>query len=169
MERSLIKESVLGPAAAFAATKVMDRVTTAFQQGQSTESLEREKELLEEPAYVVAAKKMADARGEHLDQETAERIGSQLHIGLGLFGGLVAGVFAARGMNPLAAGILTGLGIWVVFDEGANAALGITPPVPEYPRETHLRGLVGHLAYGTALGAFLGLGNLIFRRRRREG
>jgi hypothetical protein len=70
-------------------------------------------------------------------------------------------------MNPLGAGILTGLGIWLVVDEGANAVLGFTPPVPAYPRETHIRGLLGHLAYGGALGALLGLGSVLFARKRK--
>jgi uncharacterized membrane protein YagU involved in acid resistance len=68
-------------------------------------------------------------------------------------------------MNPLGAGILTGLGIWLVVDEGANPVMGFTPPAPAYPRETHIRGLLGHLAYGGTLGALLGLGSLLFVRR----
>ncbi len=41
MERSLTKEIVLGTGAAYAATKVMDRVTTAYQQQQSEASRQR--------------------------------------------------------------------------------------------------------------------------------
>jgi hypothetical protein len=168
MERSLTKEVLLGTGAALAATKVMDRVTTAYQERQSETSKRRERELQQEPAYTKAAEKLAEVRGEAIDQDRAEQLGERLHLGLGVSGGVMAGFLAARGMNPLGAGILTGLGIWLVVDEGANAVLGLTPPAPAYPRETHIRGLLGHLAYGGTLGALLGLGTLLFARKRKE-
>lgn len=168
MERSLTKEVLLGTGAGLAATKVMDQVTTAYQERQSEASRRRERELQEEPAYAKAAEKLAEVRGEAIDQERAEQLGQRLHLGLGASGGLMAVFLAARGMNPVGAGILAGLGIWLVVDEGANAVLGLTPPAPDYPRETHIRGLIGHLAYGVALGALLGLGNLLLARKRRR-
>jgi hypothetical protein len=167
MERSLTREVLLGTGAALAATNVMDRVTTAYQERQSEMSKRRERELQEEPAYTKAAEKLAEVWGKQIDQEQAEQLGQRLHLGLGVSGGVIAGFLAARGMNPLGAGILTGLGIWLVVDEGANAVLGFTPPAPAYLRETHIRGLLGHLAYGGALGALLGLGSLLFARKRK--
>jgi hypothetical protein len=163
MRRSVTKVVLLGIGAGYAASKLMDRVTTAYQERQSKASKQREKELQEVPAYVKAAEKLAEIRGQRIEQEQAERLGQRLHLGLGLSGGLTAGLLAARGVNPLASGILTGLGMWVFVDEGANAVLGLTPPATAYPRETHIRGLVGHLAYGAALGIFLAVGNLLFR------
>lgn len=158
------KAVLLGIGAGYAASKLMDRVTTAYQEQQSEASKQREKELQEVPAYVKAAEKLGEIRGEQIEQERAERLGQRLHLGLGLSGGVTAGLLAARGVNPFTAGILTGLGMWVFVDEGANAMLGLTPPATAYPRETHIRGLVGHLAYGTALGIFLAVGNLLFPR-----
>jgi uncharacterized membrane protein YagU involved in acid resistance len=67
-------------------------------------------------------------------------------------------------MTPLVAGLLAGLGMWLLVDEGANAALGFTPPATAYPRETHLRGLLGHVAYGGALGVLLSVGDRLFLR-----
>ncbi len=164
MERSLTKELLVGTGAAFAASKVMDRVTTAYLERQSEGSRRRENELQEEPSYTKAAEKLGEVSGRDLDDRDAEELGQRLHRGLGLSGGAVAGVLTARGMNPLAAGMLTGLGMWLLVDEGANAVFGFTPPAPEFPRETHIRGLVGHLAYGGTLGALLGIGNLLFVR-----
>jgi len=165
MRRSLTKEIVLGTGAAYMATKVMDRVTTAFLEQQSEASKQREKELQEDPAYVKAAQKLADARGRDIDKQQAEQIGQRLHMGLGLSGGPVAGFLAARGMNALGAGLVTGLGMWVLVDESANAVFGLTPAPTAYPREAHIRGLVGHLAYGVVLGSVLGLANVLFVRR----
>ena len=167
MQRSLTREVLLGTGAGYAASKVMDRVTTAYQERQSEASKQREKELQDEPAYTKAAEKLAEVQGKQIDPAQAEQLGERLHLGLGLSGGVIAGFLAARGVNPLGAGILTGLGIWLVVDEGANAVMGFTPPAPAYPRETHIRGLLGHLAYGGALGALLGLGSLLFARKKK--
>jgi hypothetical protein len=166
VRKSLMKEIVLGTGAAYVATKVMDWITTVFLEQQSEASKRREKELQEEPAYVKAAEKLADLRGTQVDKQEAEQIGQRVHMGLGLSGGPVAGFLAARGMNPLRAGVITGLGMWVLVDEGANAVFGLTPPPPAYPREAHLRGLVGHLTYGAVLGALLGIGNALFSGNR---
>jgi hypothetical protein len=168
MKRSLTNEVLLGIGAGYLASRLMDRVTTAYQERQSEASQQREKELQEEPAYVKAAERLAEVRGQQLDQRRADRLGLRLHRGLGLSGGLTAGLLVARGMNPLGAGLLTGLGLWLVVDEGANALFGLTPPPTAYPRETHVRGLVGHLAYGSALGITLALGNVLLLRRGRS-
>ena len=114
-----------GIGAGYAASKLMDRVTTAYQEQQSEASKQREKELKDwrrstakeqqVPAYVKAAEKLTEIRGEQIEQERAERLGQRLHLGLGLSGGLTAALLAARGVNPLAAGILTGLVMWVLM------------------------------------------------------
>jgi hypothetical protein len=168
MKRSVVRELLVGTGAAYAATKVMDKVTIVFQERQSESSKRREKEVQEQPAYTKAAEKLAQMWGGRLEPEEAERLGQQLHMVLGLSGGPIAGLLAARGMNPVRAGILTGLGMWLLVDEGANAIMGFTPPAPAYPPETHLRGLVGHLAYGGVLGTLLGLGTVLYARRARQ-
>jgi hypothetical protein len=78
---------------------------------------------------------------------------------------VAAELLVARGWNPLSAGLLTALGMWLLVDEGANAAFGLTPPPTSYPPETHARGLVGHVAYGGALAIVLALENLVLGRR----
>jgi hypothetical protein len=168
MKRSVTNEVLLGIGAGYLASKLMDRVTTAYLERQSEASKQREEQLQDVPAYVKAAEKLAAVRGLDLDQERAEHLGLRLHRGLGLSGGVAAALLASRGMNPVGAGILTGLGLWLVVDEGANALFGLTPPPTAYPRETHVRGLVGHLAYGGSLGILLGVGNMLFLRRGRS-
>ena len=154
MKRSLTNEVLLGARAGYLASKLMDRVTTAYQDRQSEASKQREEELQEEPAYVKAAERLAQIRGHDLDQQRAGRLGLRLHRGLGLSGGVTGGLLVARGMNPLGAGLVAGLGLWLVVDEGANALFGLTPPPTAYSQETHVRGLVGHLSYGGALASF---------------
>jgi hypothetical protein len=38
-------------------------------------------------------------------------------------------------------------------DEGLTPALGLSAPNLDYPLSTHLRGFLGHLAYGAAVAA----------------
>ena len=54
-------------------------------------------------------------------------------------------------MNPLLAGLLSGMALFVVVDEGLTPTLGLSAPNLEYPLSTHLRGLIGHLAYGAGV------------------
>jgi hypothetical protein len=153
MMRSVTNEVLLGIGAGYLASKLMDMVTTAYQERQSESSKQREEQLQEVPAYVKAAEKLAAVKGVDLDPERAEQLGLRLHRGLGLSGGVTAGLLVSRGMNPLEAGILTGLGLWLLVDEGANALFGLNPPAerlsPRDPRPRSgwprgLRGDPGH-------------------------
>ena len=100
MKRSLTNQVLLGIGAGYLASKLMDRVTTAYQDRQIEASKQREKELQEEPADVKAAERLAQIRGHDLDQQRAGRLGLRLHRGLGLSGGVTGGLLVARGMNP---------------------------------------------------------------------
>ena len=57
-------------------------------------------------------------------------------------------------MPPLAAGVASGMAGFLLVDEAANS-LFFTPPPQAYPVESHLRGAVGHLAFGATLGVLL--------------
>ena len=59
------------------------------------------------------------------------------------------------GLAPLAAGLVTGLGLWAGFDEGLVPTLGFSAPNRAYPVSTHLRGFVGHLVYGLTIMAIV--------------
>jgi hypothetical protein len=132
-------------------------VTTAYQEWQSEPSKQREEQLQDVPAYVKAAEKPAAARGLDVDQERAEQLGLRLHRGLGLSGGVTAGLLASRGMNPLGAGTLTGLVLWLLVDEGANALLGLTPRRPPISERLISEVWLAHLACGGTLGILLGV------------
>jgi hypothetical protein len=63
-------------------------------------------------------------------------------------------VLTRRGVPPVAAGLASGAGGFLLVDELANG-LFFTPPPQAYPVESHLRGIVGHLTFGATLGALL--------------
>jgi uncharacterized membrane protein YagU involved in acid resistance len=73
---------------------------------------------------------------------------------LGIGGGLLY-VLLRRflRMSPVMAGLLSGMALFVVVDEGLTPALGLSAPNLDYPLSTHLRGFLGHLAYGAAVAA----------------
>ena len=81
-----------------------------------------------------------------------------IHYGLGIVPGALYAV--ARNRLPLvgaAGGLLFGAALWALNDEYLNSALGLAAPFGAYPVETHVRGLVGHLALGGATDSILDL------------
>lgn len=157
-ERSVMLDLLLGAAAGAAATWVMDRVTTVIYEHEDEDTLQREKEAQgDQPVYVVAAEKAADSLGLELNEQQKQVAGSAIHWGLGVGGGMVYGVVrhAFPRLGP-GFGIAFGTVWWAAMDEGANTLLGLAPPPPEFPWQTHARGLVGHLTLGAVLDvAFL--------------
>ena len=88
-----------------------------------------------------------------------------MHYGFGTFWGAVLGAIASR-WNPLppGAGVALGILLWISVDEGALPALGLTGKPNEYPRETHVRGLAGHMVYGVVLDRTLAVLRSALRR-----
>jgi hypothetical protein len=132
----------------------MDKATTWFYERQSDASKQRENELLPEGAPVASARKLAALVGaEPTDDQTGE-LAVYLHRSLGQLYGVAAAVLTRRGVSPVGAGLAAGMGGFLLVDELANG-LFFTPPPQAYPRESHLRGLVGHLTFGAATGTLL--------------
>lgn len=156
-ERNLIADLMLGALAGALATWVMDKGTTVLYEREGEETRKRESEARTgKTAYGAAAEKLAGAAGTELSQKQRQSYGLGIHWALGAGAGALYGVIRRR--TPWAAlgfGTLYGLLFWLVVDEGANTALGLTPPPQEFPWETHARGLAGHLLYGVAAEATL--------------
>jgi len=146
-----IRVLLVGAAAGYLAGWVMDQVTTWFYERQSDASKQRENELLPEGAPMASARKLAGAEP---TDEQAGQLAAALHQSLGQGYGVAAATLAAAGVPPLTAGVATGMAGFLLVDEAANS-LFFTPPPQAYPVESHLRGAVGHLAFGATLGALL--------------
>ncbi|MBA2245736.1 MAG: DUF1440 domain-containing protein [Gemmatimonadetes bacterium] len=149
---SILADVAKGALAGAAATWVMGQVTSYLYEHEDKQARRQEDEAREgKTAYGVAAEKAADAVGQDLSEEQRKQVGSALHWGLGAGAGAAYG--ALRGRVPgadLGNGLLFGAAFWVLIDEGANVALGLTPGPSEFPWQTHARGLAGHLAFGVA-------------------
>lgn len=148
---SVVSHAVLGAAAGAAATWVMTRVTTVLYENENEEARRREDETRgNKTAYHVAADKVAHALVKRdLSDEERERYGLAIHWGLGAAAGAVYGaLYAVYPEATWKRGLLYGAGFFLLVDEGANRALGLTPDPRRFPWQAHARGLAGHLVYG---------------------
>jgi hypothetical protein len=152
--KGAIRVLFVGAAAGVAAGQVMDRATTWFYERQSDASRQRENELLPEGAPMASARKLAGLIGAEPTDDQTGQLAAAMHRSLGQLYGVAAAALTRRGVPPVAAGVATGVGGFLLVDELANG-LFFTPPPQAYPVESHLRGLVGHLTFGAATGILL--------------
>ena len=149
-----IRTLFVGAAAGYVAGQAMNQATTWFYGRQSDESKQREQEVLPEGAPVASARKLASWIGAEPTEDQTETLAQVIHQSLGQLYGVVAASLTRRGVNPVAAGLASGAGGFLLVDELANGLL-FTPPPQAYPAESHLRGAVGHLTLGATLGILL--------------
>lgn len=152
--KGAIRVLVVGATAGLVAGQVMDKATTWYYGRQSDASKQREQELLPEGAPLASARKLAGLVGAEPTDDQVGTIALALHQSLGQLYGVVAAALTRRGVSPMAAGVASGMGGFVLVDELANS-LFFTPPPQAYPVESHLRGIVGHLTLGVTTGALL--------------
>jgi hypothetical protein len=139
-----------GAAAGGAATWLMGRATTVMYDRENPTAREREEQVRGgKDAYVRAADRIAHAAGTTLTQRQEKKLGTALHWAFGIGMGALYGWLRHRRPEAAAGyGLLFGLGFFLLIDEGANTALGFTPPPNRFPWQAHARGLVGHLVFG---------------------
>jgi hypothetical protein len=65
---------------------------------------------------------------------------------------MAAAALVRKGMRPALAGLTVGAVAFVLVDEGTAIA-----QLTDYPLESHMRGVVGHAAFGLAAGILLSL------------
>ncbi len=146
----LVTDAALVVVAGYGAAKVMGKATTFMYGQQTDEAKQQEENASYGVAYDVAAKKAAALLGKELTQDQAGKAGMAIHYALAL--GWVPVYMVARrrlGMTPFGAGAASGLSMAVLVDEIGNPLLRFTPPPQKYPLVSHLRGLAGHLVYGS--------------------
>ncbi|MBA2373862.1 MAG: DUF1440 domain-containing protein [Chloroflexi bacterium] len=142
---------IRGTIAGTVATWAMDIVTTGMMAGQPESVSSREKSA--RPNCKSSVDNLIDLVTEPLgwtpDPSQREMLERAIHYGLGAVPG--AGYAVVRRYVPFLGawnGVVYGFLLWIVNDEYVATALGIAGPPDAYPPETHLRGLVGHIALG---------------------
>ena len=153
----LLTELALGAAAGAAATWVMGQATTFLYEREDPLAREREDAARGgKTAYGIAAEKVAGAFGRQLSAERRATLGSGIHWALGAGAGAAYAVLRRRVPHVDAGqGLAFGATFFALMDEGANTALGLTPPPAAFPWQAHARGLAGHLVYGVVTETLL--------------
>jgi hypothetical protein len=164
----VLTDAALGALAGAAATAAMTPLTTYLSKHEPEPAKRKEQEVSRRfgaPPPVKVAEKLAAAVGASIPPERRSLAGGVMRYGFGTFWGAVLGAIASRWKPlPPGAGVALGILLWISMDEGALPALGLTGKPNEYPRETHVRGLAGHIVYGVLLDRTLALLRSTLRR-----
>lgn len=121
----------------------------------------------EAPAGVLVSE-IEEATGRQLDDRQHDAAEQVVHYAIGI--GPAVGYALLRdklpGRGP-ARGLLYGLGIFLVQDEGINAVTRLGANPGEYPWQDHGRGLIAHLVYGLTTELALNAMEGLFKPKRR--
>ena len=162
-QHSTTADLLLGAVAGGVATVALGGVTSALYDREDRTARRREDRARGgESAYEVAADRVAKGVGVGLSNEQRSRAGTAIHYGIGVGSGSLYG--AVRRSIPLpgpARGLAFGAALWLVADEGATPALGLTPGPGSFPWQTHARGLVAHLVFGLVAEGVLAAGDAL--------
>jgi hypothetical protein len=151
---NLMRDLGVGAAVGYSASMAINQATGWYFGRQSEASERREEEVAPGGAPVLVSKKLAGLVGREASNENAAKIGLVVHRALGMTYGATAAVLSRAAAPPLVAGVATGTAAFVVVDEAFLSAV-FTPPPWAYPIESHVRGAVGHVAYGIVAGSML--------------
>ena len=164
-KRHPLKGLLAGAAAGLVAAWAMNQFQSAWSkaseqlksggpenQSQNSQSHEREdKHEEKEDATMKAAGKLAQALGRNLSKQEKKKAGPIVHY---LFGTIAGAVYGLVGEYlPLARvgfGTVFGAALFVLADELAVPALGLSGSATEAPLSSHLYGLSSHLVYGAS-------------------
>ncbi len=104
-----------------------------------------------EPPAGVTVTQLEEASGRELDEKQHAAAEQAVHYAIGIVP--AAGYALVRDKLPVpgpARGLLYGLGVFLLQDEGMSAVTSLGADPRDYPWQAHGRGLVAHLVYGLA-------------------
>jgi hypothetical protein len=105
------------------------------------------------PATAKAADKLSEgARGKRISKGHRQIASNGVHYFTGALLGAAYGLIA--GLQPVLTtgrGLLFGVGTWLVGDELAVPALGLSPPPSDVDAKLHAYGALSHAVFGLAL------------------
>jgi uncharacterized membrane protein YagU involved in acid resistance len=104
----------------------------------------------QEPATVKAASAVSEGLFAHELTKAEKQVGgAAVHYAVGgLTGALYGAAVEAEPAVAAGVGLPYGTAVWLVVDEGAVPALGLSKPVTEYPLSNHVYALVSHFVLG---------------------
>ncbi len=147
----VVSKAVMGAAAGAVGTWALDRADWLMWNNESEEARLQTNAVRpfgEPPAHALVSM-VEEALGIEMTPEQHELAGVAVHYAIGISPAIVYAI--VRDKLPVrgpARGLLYGLGLFLLQDEGVNAATGLSAKPQDYPWQAHARGLVSHLVYG---------------------
>jgi len=123
------------------------------QQGSGSEGKQKKQESDEgegEDATVKAASEISEGVFDHKLTKSEKKVaGPAVHYAIGATSGAIYGVMAEL-LPPvtMGAGLPFGTAVWLIADEAALPALGLSKSPAEVPLSTHAYALASHFVYG---------------------
>ncbi len=104
----------------------------------------------QEPATVKAAEMISEGVFDHeLAKSERKPAGEAVHYAMGATSGAIYGVMSELVPSvAVGAGLPFGAAVWLISDDVAVPALGLSKSPTEYPLSTHAYALVSHFVYG---------------------
>jgi hypothetical protein len=158
------QDLVKGAIAGAVATYVMGRITSFMYDREDRGARKQEDEARGgSTSSATAAEKGAGMVGHRLTRKEREQAGSAIHWALGMGAGASYAVVRRRlAFLGSTVGTAFGTAFWAFVDEGVVPAVGLTPGPLAFPWQTHARGLVGHLTFGTVTDGTLRVLDRVF-------
>src|ERR1051325_8226444 len=150
-DASVWKGAVAGLAAGLVASFAMDQFQAAWMALASRDGKKSVPGSADdEPATVKAASAVSEGLFDHeLTKEEKTLGASAVHYAVGGITGALYGAVAELAPSiGKGTGLPYGTAVWLVLDEGAVPALGLSKPVTEYPLSNHAYALASHFVFG---------------------
>jgi hypothetical protein len=157
-----LKDLAIGAASGYVASFLMDVATGAYLARQSERSVRRQDELAPGGAPALFIRRAAGLTGAEVGVERSEAQAMVLHRTLTSAYGAAAAALVSPERSPMRAALLATTSALVLVDEGLPT-LRIVPPPQEWPFESHVRGIVGHVTLGLGIGAILTVADRLTR------
>ncbi len=154
-----IKDMAVTGLAGVAGTKVMDPVLKKLYKAESEDARRQEDSVRPGPPAEVAADKVLSIIRLQKTDRRKKVLSSALHYGVAAsWAPLYLLLRRKLKMDPVGAGTLSGVAMWLILDEGLSPKMGFTAPNPQYPLEAHTRGFISHLVFGWSVAALSEVG-----------
>ncbi len=149
-EMDLLKGLVAGVAGGLLASFLMEQFQAAWSA--AAEAMQDKKSSGEkaQPATVKAANVLSEkVTGREVPEDYQPAAGEAVHYGMGAGSAAVYGILAeVVPIITVGDGLIFGTGVWLLADELAVPAAGLSESPREIPLTTHIYALASHLLYG---------------------
>lgn len=150
-ETDLVKGLLAGVAGGLLASFLMEQFQAAWSASAAAmQSSKKRGGRKPDPATVKVANVIAEkVTGRKVPRDYKGMAGEAVHYGMGASSAAIYGVLAEVAPIVTAGeGAAFGTGLWLLADEVAVPAAGLSKPAREIPVATHIYALASHLVYG---------------------